>query len=270
MRTLFEKVRESCDFLKSRFKERIPRIAIILGSGLGGIAEELKPLGFICYSDIPNFPVPTVAGHEGKLWWGEKNGRPFVVLQGRVHFYEGYEMKEVTLPVRVLALWGVKVLVVTASVGGISESLTPGEVVLLKDHINLMGTNPLIGVNDSRFGERFVDMSEPYDYELREIIKAKFNLREVVYAGLSGPSYETPAEIRALKLLGADVVGMSVIPEVIVARQMGLKVLGLVGVANMAAGIQGTTYITHEEVLKAMEACKVRLKDIILFCLEEL
>lgn len=270
MEALFEKARESCDFLKSRFKGKIPYIAIILGSGLGDVVEELKPLGFIFYKDIPNFPLPTVTGHEGKLWWGERKGRPFIVFQGRVHFYEGYELDEVTLPIRAVALWGVKVLIVTASVGGITESLIPGEVVLLRDHINLVGLNPLRGINDYRFGDRFVNMFDAYDSNIREVLKSKFNLREVVYAWLPGPSYETPAEIRALRVLGADVVGMSVVPEVVVARQMGLKVLGLAGVANMAAGVQGTTHIAHEGVLKAMEVCKVRLKDILVFCLEEL
>ncbi|MCS7233833.1 MAG: purine-nucleoside phosphorylase [Synergistetes bacterium] len=270
MKSLFEKVEESCIFLKKRFKNKIPHIAILLGSGFGSLAEELEALGFIFYKDIPYFPIPTVPGHDGKLWWGEKKDKSFVVLQGRVHFYEGYKMEEVTFPIRVLALWGVKILIVTASVGGISEDLNPGDLLLIKDHVNFIGTNPLIGINDTRFGERFVDMSEAYDSEIRELLKSRFNLKEAVYAGLSGPSYETPAEVKALKFLGADVVGMSVVPEVIVAKQMKLKVLGIVGVANKAIGTEGVSPITHEKVLETMKTCKNRLKEILSFCLEEL
>jgi len=264
---LYEKVTETAGFLKERFEGEVPNIAIILGSGLGDVAKALEPIGFIYYRDIPNFPLPTVLGHEGKLWWGKKNGKSFVVLQGRLHFYEGYSMEKITFPVRALAFWGVKLLIITASVGGIADDLEPGDLVLIKDHMNFMGDNPLRGINDPSLGERFPDMTQVYDEGLRSILREKFNLKEGVYVAVCGPSYETPAEIRAFKILGADIVGMSVVPEATVAKQMGLKVLGIAGVANKAAGL-GRSGITHEEVLKNMSLCREKLTKVLSFCLE--
>lgn len=269
MSSLTTKIKESASYLRDRFKGKVPRIGIILGSGMGDIAKDLNCLGFILYRDIPNFPIPTVPGHEGKLWLGERKNGFFVVLQGRLHFHEGYSMSEVTFPVRVLAYWGVKLLIITASAGGISEDLGPGSLILVKDHINLIGENPLRGLNEPELGERFLDLSEVYDSKIRKLLVDKFDLREGVYAGVIGPTYETPAEIRALKILGADAVGMSVIPEAIVAKQMGLKVLGLVGITNRAAS-GAEKVISHEMILKEASRFRDSLREIISFCLEEL
>ncbi len=270
MPSLLERVKESSDFLRSRFKGKSPLIGVILGSGFGDIAREVGSLGFILYKDIPNFPIPTVPGHEGKLWWGERKERCFAILQGRSHFYEGYSMIEITLPIRVLALWGAKLIIITASAGGVSDSINPGDIVLIKDHINLMGENPLRGINEPTLGNRFVDLSNAYDPKVRSVLKEKFNLKEGVYAALSGPSYETPAEIKALKILGADMVGMSVVPETIVARQMGLKVVGIVGITNKAGCTDEGIDITHENVLDSARKIKDKMREIISFCLEEL
>ncbi len=237
-----------------------PAIGIILGSGLGAFASQVESAVTIPYADIPHFPQSTVVGHSGKLVIGTIAGVPVAVMQGRVHAYEGYPITEVVFPARVLGLLGCKTLIVTNAAGGIRSSLRPGELVVLSDHINLTGTNAALGPNEPRFactstaGQRFFDMSTAYTPSLRALsVQAAdnlgFNLTEGVYLAVLGPSFETPAEIRAFRTLGADLVGMSTVHEVIVARHMGLDVLGLSLVTNMAAGVIDQA-IDHEDVLE--------------------
>ncbi|WP_406701281.1 purine-nucleoside phosphorylase [Singulisphaera sp. Ch08] len=234
------------------------RVAVVLGSGLGGLADRLADRVVLPYAMIPHFPRPTVEGHKGLLVSGSVGGVPVLVLQGRFHYYEGYGLDEVTFPVRVLQRLGVRTLILTAATGGIALSLRAGSIVCLEDHLNLIGANPLRGPNDRRLGERFPDMSEVYSSRLRTIAfeeagKLGLDLASGVYACLPGPSYETPAEIRMLRTLGADVVGMSTVPEAIVARHGGLEVLALAVVTNAAAGVSGGL-ISHAEVVEAGQA----------------
>jgi len=250
---LFERVDRAAKFLRARSRLR-PRIGVVLGSGLGKFAESLAAATRTDYRRIPGFPVSTVEGHSGCVVIGLAAGVPVAVLEGRLHFYEGYSMDQVTFPVRVLARLGVRALVITNAAGGIHADYRQGALVLIRDHINCQGTNPLIGHNDARFGPRFPDMTRAYSPQLRGIAREEAErlglpLEEGVYAAVTGPSFETPAEIRALRALGADLVGMSTVPEVIVARQMGLEVLAISCVTNLAAGILDQP-ITHEEVLE--------------------
>jgi purine-nucleoside phosphorylase len=232
-----------------------PRIAVVLGSGLGVLADLLEGATVVPYSAIPHFPEPTVAGHHGNLIVGSFGGTRVAALQGRFHYYEGHALEIVTFPVRVLHQLGVRTLILTAATGGIRDSLRPGELVVLRDHLNLLGVNPLRGTNDDRLGPRFPDMSEVYSGPLRRLAATEAEilgipLHEGTYAAMPGPSYETPAEIRMLRTLGADVVGMSTVPEAIVARHAGMDVLAFAVVSNWAAGIAETP-ISHEEVLAA-------------------
>ena len=232
-----------------------PRIAVVLGSGLNELADRLPAGVRIPYDRIPHFPRTTVAGHQGGVIVGELHGARVLMLQGRFHYYEGHDLETVTFPVRVLQRLGVGTLMLTAATGGIRADLRPGDLMLLEDHLNLLGVNPLRGQNDDRLGTRFPDMTEVYSARLRRIAKEEgdrlaIRLAEGVYACMAGPSYETPAEIRMLQALGADVVGMSTVPEAIVARHAGMEVLGIALVSNAAAGVLGTP-ITHEEVLEA-------------------
>ncbi|RZU43351.1 purine-nucleoside phosphorylase [Edaphobacter modestus] len=231
-----------------------PRLGLILGSGLGDFAGKVEGALSIPYSEIPNFPVSTVVGHSGKLVLGTLGSVPVAVMQGRVHAYEGYSMKEVTFPTRVLGLLGVQRLIVTNAAGGINTSYGQGAIVAISDHINLTGANAVTGPNEPRFGDRFFDMSQAYSPALRKLAKEEaekqgWKLDEGVYLGVLGPSYETPAEIRAFRTLGADLIGMSTVHEVIVARHMGIEVLGLSVVTNMAAGVLDQP-INHEEVME--------------------
>ena len=235
-----------------------PRIGVILGSGLGAFAEDLHNATRLPYNWIPGFPVSTVEGHAGRLVVGRsgdaKDSPVVAVLDGRLHYYEGYAMDEVTFPVRVLGRMGIRALIITNAAGGISPDYQQGALVLIRDHINLQGTNPLIGHHDERFGLRFPDMTQAYSQKLRRIAREEgkrqgITLADGVYAAVTGPSFETPAEIRALRTLGADLVGMSTVPEVIVAAQMGIEVLGISCVTNLAAGILDQP-ITHTEVLE--------------------
>ncbi|MCL7747085.1 purine-nucleoside phosphorylase [Halalkalibacter sp. MEB205] len=237
-----------------------PSIGLILGSGLGVLADEIQNPVKVPYSEIPNFPVSTVAGHAGQLVFGMLEGKQVVAMQGRFHFYEGYSMDVVTFPVRVMKALGVEQIIVTNAAGGVNESYEPGNLMIIKDHINNMGQNPLIGPNDEAFGVRFPDMSSAYSGRLRELArdhaeKLTINVQEGVYVGNTGPSYETPAEIRMLRTLGADAVGMSTVPEVIVARHAGLEVLGISCISNMAAGILPQP-LTHDEVIETTEKVK--------------
>ena len=231
-----------------------PRIALVLGSGLGDFGNEFQDSVGVPYQEIPGFPTSTVEGHAGRLVIGKVENVPVLAMQGRVHFYEGYSLEEVTFPVRTFKLLGINKLVLTNAAGGVDVQLSQGALMLISDHLNLMGVNPLRGPNDERFGPRFPDMSSVYSQELQhqaieEAQEMGLELRRGIYAGLSGPSYETPAEIRLLRGLGADAVGMSTVPEAIVARQMGIEVLGISCITNMAAGL-GNEPINHEEVVE--------------------
>lgn len=241
------------DCLEGRTELR-PRVAVVLGSGLGGFAAELAERVEIPYGEIPGWPCSTAIGHAGKLVFGRLGGIPVAVMSGRAHLYEGYTPAQVTFGVRVLGSLGVRAMVFTNAAGGINLAFSRGGLVLISDHINLQGSNPLVGPNDERLGPRFPDMTEAYSRRYREIAREAaaemgIELKEGVYAALLGPNYETPAEIRYLRAIGADMVGMSTVPEVIVANHMGMRVLGISCVTNMAAGILPVK-IRHEEVLE--------------------
>ncbi len=247
-----------------------PVVGIILGSGLNGLADSVQNAVYIAYSDLPNFPVSTVHGHVGRFVIGELEGKPVLVMQGRIHYYEGYTMGEITLPVRVMQRLGIPTMIVTNAAGGVHPDFNPGDVMLITDQINLMGMsglNPLMGPNLDEIGPRFPDMSQPYDRALGDIARkvAKENgitLREGIYVGLSGPSFESPADLRFLRLAGADAVGMSTVPEVIVARHGGMRVLGLSGISNKA-NLDGSTITTHEEVIEAGKVITPKAEKII-------
>jgi purine-nucleoside phosphorylase len=252
----FEAANKAAKFIFSKSKLR-PRIALVLGSGLGAFADELKEATQIPYAKIPGFQQSTAVGHAGRLVIGKAEGVPVVAMQGRFHGYEGYSAKEVTFPMRVFGRMGVKAAVLTNAAGGINTGYTQGALVVIRDHINLQNTNPLVGANDERFGPRFPDLSKAYSPTYRaiaaeELQRMKMNVLDGVYVALSGPNYETPAEIRYLRTIGADLVGMSTVPEVIVARHMGIEVLGISCVTNMAAGIVDQE-INHQEVLETGE-----------------
>ena len=244
----------------------IPDVAIVLGSGLGGFASSLGGAVSIPYQDIPNWPVSKVVGHEGRLVVGEVGGRHIAALSGRAHFYEGHDLRKVTFAVRVLGVLGVKTVVLTNAAGGINTTFSPGDLMVIDDHINLLGSSPLVGPNDERFGVRFPDLTHVYSPRLRRLAddtaaEQGITLRHGVYAACHGPSYETPAEVRYLRTIGADAVGMSTVPEAIVARHMGLEVLGISCITNFAAGVLPQP-LNHDEVLETAE--RVRLTFIAL------
>lgn len=241
------------DYIRSNIQVQ-PHLGLILGSGLGDFADYVHKAVVIPYSEIPNFPLSTVAGHSGRLVIGEIEGVPVVVMQGRVHAYEGYSMAEVIFPTRVLGLLGIQRLIVTNAAGGINPRYGQGAIVAISDHINFTGRNAVAGANEPRFGQRFFDMTHAYSPDLRTLARQEaerqgWSLNEGVYIAVLGPSYETPAEIRAFRTLGADLVGMSTVHEVIAARHMGIEVLGLSVVTNMAAGVLDQP-INHEEVME--------------------
>jgi purine-nucleoside phosphorylase len=244
-----------------------PEIGLILGSGLGVLADEIEDPIKIPYNEIPGFPVSTVEGPAGQVVIGTLDGKRVIAMQGRFHFYEGYSLDKVTLPVRVMKELGVKSLIVTNAAGGINESFLPGDLMIITDHINNIGTNPLIGANDSSQGVRFPDMSTAYNksfIELAKSVAARLNIaiKEGVYVGNTGPSYETPAEIRMLRTVGADAVGMSTVPEVIVARHASIEVLGISCISNMAAGILDQP-LSHNEVMATTEKVKVNFLTLV-------
>ncbi len=259
----YENACESVEFIRKFFKrEKFPDTAIVLGSGLGNLVDSLDEKIILPSSEIPNFPVSTAPGHAGKFVLGKlRNSREVVILQGRVHFYEYGAMNVVTFPVRLLAMLGVKNYLATNASGGINAEFAPGDLIAVRDHLNLMGTNPLIGKNDSRWNERFPDMSQVYDAEFLEIFR-NMGLKTGIYAAFSGPSFETPAEVRMAKILGADLVGMSTVPEVIVAHAMGLRVAVLSFVANKAAGISDGK-LSGQEVLDMAKNFSGKFADII-------
>ena len=275
----YEKVQEAAEFIRSKYDKEI-KVALVLGSGLGAFGEEVENAVKIPYEEIPHFARSTVQGHAGQLILGEVAGVSVAVQQGRFHYYEGYEMAQVIFPVRVFGLLGVKSLILTNAAGSVDTDFKQGTLMLIRDHINLMGVNPLRGKNDDRFGARFPDMTEVYALDYQEIALAEAAsmadakaggreagknqriLRRGVYCGLSGPTYETPAEIRMLRLLGADAVGMSTIPESIAANQMGIKVLGISCITNMAAGISDEP-IHHEEVMETGARVAATFKELL-------
>jgi len=249
----FSRAEAAAEFIRSKTALR-PEIALVLGSGLGDFAESMTDAVRIPYGDIPHFPRSTAIGHAGRLVVGRVAATPVAVMQGRVHLYEGHSIKDVAFPVRVFGRLGIRAVILTNAAGGISSDLHPGCLVVIRDHINLQGVSPVAGPNDERFGLRFFDMTTAYDSEFQRIAQEEARrlglwLGSGVYAALPGPSYETPAEIRYLKIIGADLVGMSTVPEVIAARHMGLRVLAISCVTNLAAGISQQP-INHLEVLE--------------------
>jgi purine-nucleoside phosphorylase len=257
------KIRETVEFIRARCSQQ-PALGLIFGSGLGACADLLTDRAVISFSDLPNFPLPKVVGHPGHLIIGIAEGIPAIALQGRVHIYEGFSIADVVFPIRVLGCLGIRQLIVTNAAGGVNKTFNPGDLMLITDHINFTGTNPLIGANIDEFGPRFPDMSEAYDSGMRQIAldtaKLKnISLREGVYIAFSGPNYETPAEIRMCRAMGADAVGMSTVPEVIVARHMGIRVLGISCITNMAAGIPPQP-LTHRDVLDTAEKAQEKLR----------
>lgn len=256
---VLERIEEAASYIASRSSIR-PEIGLILGSGLGVLADSLEEAVTVHYSDIPHFPVSTVEGHAGELLLGKIGGRPVLLMKGRFHMYEGYQGETVTFPIRVMKKLGITGLLVTNAAGGVNTSYDPGDLMLISDHLNMTGTNPLIGPNHKELGVRFPDMSEGYSKRLRTIAKdiaatQGLKLQEGVYAGLLGPSYETPAEIRMLRVLGADAVGMSTVSEVVIARHSGIEVLGISCISNMAAGILDQP-LSHDEVMETTDRVK--------------
>src|SRR5215472_12410703 len=252
----YSRAGEAADFIRKKIKFQ-PRIALVLGSGLGGFADDLTEKTVVPYSQIPHFPSTSAIGHAGNLVVGKMSDVSVAAMQGRVHYYEGYSLQRVTFPMRVFFRLGIKAVMLTNAAGGIGSQLKQGCLVVLKDHINLLGSNPLIGPDDERFGLRFFDMTEAYAADFRRMAMEEgrrlgIDIFEGVYAAVTGPSYETPAEIRFLRTIGADTVGMSTVPEVIVARHSDMKVLAISCVTNLAAGISSQP-INHLEVLETGE-----------------
>src|SRR6266568_3726873 len=258
----FDDVTEAANFLRGKLGNRRPHLGIVLGSGLGAVADAVHDPVIVPYDKIPHFPKSTVEGHSGRIVAGLLGGAQVIVMQGRVHFYEGYSLKQITFPMRVLGSLGIKAVVLTNAAGGIAEGYRVGQLVLIADHINMMGWNPLVGPNEPRLGlkragagQRFFDMTEAYSKRLRTIAAQAaeqdgMTLDEGVYLAVSGPSFETPAEIRAFRSMGATLVGMSTVPETIVARHMGIEVLGISCVTNLAAGLSSAP-LSHSEVFEA-------------------
>ncbi len=265
----FEDVQEAVAFLRTRLGAVAPKIGIVLGSGLGAVADAVLDPILVSYAEIPHFPQSTVEGHSGRIVAGLLGGVPVLVMQGRVHFYEGYTPQQVTFPMRVLGALGVRTVILTNAAGGIKDGYRIGQLLVLADHINFLGFNPLVGPNEPRFafkpnaGLRFFDMTEAYSKQLRTLAQQAaaaegFTMDEGIYLAVSGPSFETPAEIRAFRTLGATLVGMSTVPETIVARHMGLEVLGISCVTNLAAGLSATQ-LSHQEVFEAGRQVEHRL-----------
>ncbi len=263
---MIESINKAVEFIEAKMEFK-PDIALILGSGLGVLAEEISDKKILKYEDIPNFPVSTVEGHAGQFVFGNLEGKKVVAMQGRFHFYEGYSMQEIALPIRVMFKMGARKLIVTNAAGGINRNFKPGNFMIIQDHINLMGDNPLKGENIKEFGPRFPDMSEVYNKSLRELaenvaLENKINTVKGVYCGLSGPSYETPAEIRYLRNSGGDAVGMSTVPETITANHMGMDILGISCITNMAAGVLPKP-LDHKEVMEIAEKVKPKFSKLI-------
>ncbi|MCD4752354.1 MAG: purine-nucleoside phosphorylase [Anaerolineaceae bacterium] len=263
-------IKEAAAYIQSQTKQT-PKIALILGSGLGSLAEMVNSPDVIPYGDIPHFPQSTVQGHSGQFVIGTLEAKTVMIMQGRVHFYEGYSPNQITFPIRVMKLLGIETLVVTNAAGGINRSFNAGELMLIDDHINFLGmggNHPLCGPNYDQFGPRFPDMSQAYDRELKQQTREKAKelgipLHEGVYCCLSGPTFETPAELRMLQVLGADAVGMSTAPEVIVARHMDMRVLGISSITNITS-LDGEHQASHEEVMDYGKQVAIHLKQLLL------
>lgn len=259
---LMKRLEQAADYIKTRTKHS-PKIGVILGSGLGDFGDSLENAEYYDYKDVPNLPVSTVIGHKGRFVVTPD----LICMQGRFHFYEGYNLTEVTFPIRLMKLLGVEKLIVTNAAGGVNTNYSTGDLMVITDHINMMGTNPLIGANLDAFGTRFPDMSNGYDKELIEVamkiggIKG-LNLKQGVYCAMTGPSFETPAEIRMVRTIGGDAVGMSTVPEVIVANHCGVKVLGISCITNMAAGVNSKA-LNHEEVIETTKRVKEKFIDLV-------
>lgn len=270
---LSTKIKEAADFILSKTKYK-PELGLILGSGLGAIADQIENAEYYNYKDLPNFPVSTVEGHAGRLVIGTFQGKQVVAMQGRFHFYEGYPMNEVTFPVRVMKLLGVETLIVTNAAGAVNTGYKAGDLMLISDHINLCGVNPLLGKNLDEFGTRFPDMSNAYDKDLRVKVKEiaknlNIELQEGVYCMFSGPTYETPAEVRMARILGGDAAGMSTAPEVVIANHCGMKVIGVSCMTNMAAGILAQP-LNHEEVMETSALVKDKFITLMTNIIKEL
>ncbi|TFJ72032.1 purine-nucleoside phosphorylase [Carnobacterium maltaromaticum] len=265
MEKLQEKIKQAASFIREKGVGEI-EIGLILGSGLGELGDEVENAIQIPYETIPNFPTSTVEGHAGQLVYGTLGGKKVLAMQGRFHYYEGYSLEMVTFPVRVMKALGIHSVIVTNAAGGLNLDFTPGELMLITDQINFTGVNPLIGPNDNEMGVRFTDMSQAYDKEYQEIVRnvakeMNLDLKEGVYMGFTGPTYETPAEIKMARVIGADAVGMSTVPEVIVARHSGLRVIGVSCITNLAAGMQAS--LNHAEVVETTERVKESFKTLV-------
>ena len=266
MNNLYEKITESANYIKSKINTN-PTIGLILGSGLGVLGDEIENPVTISYDEIPNFPVSTVEGHKGQLVIGKLEGKYVIAMQGRFHFYEGYKMQETTFPVRVMKALGIETVFVTNAAGGANKEFKPGDLMIIKDHLNLGGNNPLIGKNDDRLGVRFPDMSTAYTPKHIQLAKEcaknlNIDIKEGVYAFFTGPTYETPSEVRMAQILGADAVGMSTVPEVIVASHSKLNVIGVSCITNMAAGILDQP-LNHEEVIETTQRVKEQFLSLV-------
>ena len=264
--TIFESATRAAQFIRSKANTDVS-VGIVLGSGLGAFAEDLGQPVAIPYDEIPGFAHATVEGHAGRLVMGTVEGVAVAAMQGRFHFYEGYGLEDVTFPIRVLKLLGVRTLILTNAAGSLNTELSPGSLMIISDHINLMGVNPLIGPNDERFGPRFPDLTSTYDPALQTIVIEEANavdveMRRGIYAALSGPSYETPAEIHMVRTLGADAVGMSTVPEAIVARHMDMQVIGISCITNLAAGVSDRP-VDHSQVIATGERVRVQFTELI-------
>ncbi|KSU85647.1 MULTISPECIES: purine-nucleoside phosphorylase [Fictibacillus] len=267
MATLLSNMNEAATLIQSKIEGIQPEIGLILGSGLGELADEIENAVQIDYSEIPHFPVSTVEGHAGKLVIGTLNGKTVLAMQGRFHYYEGYSMQDVTFPVRVMKGLGVKLLVVTNACGGMNPGFSAGDLMIINDHLNMTGANPLIGPNDAELGPRFPDMSTAYTPELVQFTKETaaslgINVQEGVYAGITGPTYMTKAELRMLRTVGGDAIGMSTVPEVIVASHMSLKVIGISCITDMAIADE-LEPLTHEQVVAVANRTKPKFINLV-------
>lgn len=266
-------MKETLDYIQTYTDDFKPEIGIVLGSGLGDLADTYCEFA-IPYDKIPGFAKSTVEGHKGQLVFAQINKRNVVMMQGRNHFYEGHSMQDVTYPIKVMKKLGVKTVIITNAAGAINKSFRPGDLMVITDHINLMGTNPLIGPNDSDLGVRFPDMSEVYNKNLIKIVDAagrllKIDLKHGVYVATTGPSYETPAEIKMARFMGGDAAGMSTVPEAIVANYCGMKVIGISCISNFATGISSKK-LSHEEVIETTEKVKAKFKELVLLLLKNI
>lgn len=266
-------IEETLDYINEYTDNFEPEIGIVLGSGLGDLADKYCDIA-IPYSNIPHFAKSTVQGHKGQLVFADINGRKVVMMQGRNHFYEGHSMSDVTYPIKVMKKLGVKTLILTNAAGAVNKSFRPADLMVITDHINFMGTNPLIGRNDENFGVRFPDMSEVYNKNLIKIVDTagrllKLDLKHGVYMATTGPSYETPAEIKMARFMGADAIGMSTVPEAIVANYCGIEVIGISCISNYATGVS-TKKLSHEEVIETTDKVKAKFKELVLLLLKNI